>query len=66
MTGFRASIVATALLFAAKRSHAAEVFVDDLGVEHARVDNPRLVLSAQVAVSLRHLGKSTPGTLTAL
>lgn len=36
---------------------AANTFVDDVGFEHAKVDNPRLILSVQAAVTLRHMGK---------
>lgn len=34
-----------------------EIFVDDLGTEHKHVDNPKVVMSAQLAISMHHLGK---------
>ena len=34
-----------------------DIFVDDLGFEHKHVDNPKVVMSAQLAVSMHHLGK---------
>ena len=50
------NIAATFLAVGA--SFASAAFVDDLGFEHQKVDNPKLVLSAQLAVSLHHMGKS--------
>ena len=37
------------------------IFVDDLGTEHKQVDNPKVIMSAQLAISMHHLGKKLTG-----
>lgn len=36
--------------------NAIELFIDDLGFRHQCVENPKVVMSAQMAVSMHHLG----------